>query len=525
MDDELFDYVIVGAGSAGSVLAARLTEDPAVRVALVEAGGPDTDPAIRVPGASLALLGTELDWGYATVPQPGLGGRSVDWPRGKVLGGSSSLNFQMWIPGSADDYDAWGRTAGPTWSWQTVRPHLRTAERWAGAPAEGTSYGDDGPLWISPPRDPDPTTAHFLRACADLGLGPIPGGLGGPHLNGSALTPLNQRNGTRWSSADGYLRPALERANLTLFTRQQARRIVLENNRARGVELADVRLMARREVILSAGAVGSPHLLMLSGIGDERELAAAGVEPRVHLPGVGRNLHDHATLDVIRHAVSPVRLADAESAHALKQFEEDRVGPLTSNIAEAVGFLRSDGRPGPPDLEVIWAPIAFQGDALADGLTIGVVLLQPESRGTVSLQTPDPDTPPLIDPQYLSAPVDLHRLAAGARFAERLFATDALRPLVGEAMSPWTDDMSDEALLQHIRDHTGTLFHPVGTCRMGLPDDDAAVVDPDMRVRQVHGLRIVDASVFPRITRGHTHAPAVMLAERAASQIREATSG
>lgn len=523
MDDELFDHVIVGAGSAGCVLAARLTEDPAVRVALVEAGGPDTDPAIRVPSASLTLLGTELDWGYETVPQPGIDGRSVGWPRGKVLGGSSSVNFQMWIPGCADDYDAWGRAAGPTWSWDTVRPYLRKAEHWAGTPAEGISYGDDGPVWISPPRDPDPTTAHFLRACAELGLKPMPGGLGGPHLGGSALTPLNQRHGTRWSSADGYLRPALERDNLTLLTGQQARRIVLEEGRARGVELANARLMARREVILSAGAIGSPHLLMLSGIGDERELSAAGVEPRVHLPGVGRNLHDHATLDVIRHAVAPVRLADAETDRAKKQFEEDRTGPLTSNIAEAVGFFRSDGRPGPPDLEVIWAPIAFQGDSLADGLTVGVVLLHPDSRGTVTLQDPDPATPPLIDPRYLSARADLERLAAGARFAERLFTTDALRPLVAGAMDPWTDGMTDDALHQHVREHTGTLFHPVGTCRMGLASDDRAVVDPELRVRNVPGLRIVDASVIPRIISGHTHAPAVMLAERAADLIRGET--
>lgn len=535
MDDELFDYVIVGAGSAGSVLAARLTEDPDVRVALIEAGGPDSDPAVRIPSASLALLGTELDWGYRTVPQPGLGDRTVDWPRGKVLGGSSSVNFQMWIPGSAEDYDAWGSAAGPTWSWRAVRPYLRRAERWAGPGAEGTTYGDDGPLWISPPRDPDPTTPHFLRACAELGLGPLPGGLGGPHLHGSALTPLNQRDGVRWSSADGYLRPALERPNLTVFTGEQARRIVLEDGRARGVELATRRLSARREVILSAGAIGSPHLLMLSGIGDERDLAAAGVEPRVHLPGVGRNLHDHATVDVIRHAVTPVRLAQSDTPEAAKRYEEDRLGPLTSNIAEAVGFFRSDagdgdggtpgsdgrnGTGGPPDLEVIWAPIAFQGESLADGLTIGVVLLQPESRGAVTLQGPDPETPPLIDPGYLSAEADLHRLAAGIRFAERLFATDTLRSLVGEAMAPWTDGLGEEALHQHIRDHTGTLFHPVGTCRMGLADDPDAVVDPELRVRQVPGLRVVDASVMPRIIGGHTHAPAVMLAERAADLIR-----
>ena len=520
MGEEAYDYVIVGAGSAGAVLAARLTEDATVRVALVEAGGPDSDPAVRIPGAALRLLGSALDWGYTTAPQPGLSGRTVHWPRGKVLGGSSSLNFQMWIPGHADDYDTWGRTAGPQWAWRGVAPYFRRAERWAGEAAEGASYGTDGPLWISPPRDPDPTTAHFLAACAEVGLGPVPGGLGGPDHSGSALTPLNQHRGARWSTVDGYLRPAADRANLTVRTGEQVRRVLLEDGHARGVELAGGQVLARREVILSAGAVGSPHLLMLSGIGHAAELARAGVEPRVHLPGVGRNLHDHVTLDVIMNAVVPVGLTETDTPAARLRYERDRLGPLTSNVAEAVAFFRSDGAPGAPDLEVIWAPIAFQEDGPAAGLTVGVVLLQPESRGSITLVDADPASPPRIDPGYLTAEADVCTLATGARFAERLFATRALRPLVDGSMAPWAHGMSDSSLVKHVREHAETLFHPVGTCRMGAAGDPAAVVDPLLRVRGVQGLRVVDASVLPTITRGHTHAPSVMLGERAAELIR-----
>ncbi|MBT2407887.1 GMC family oxidoreductase N-terminal domain-containing protein [Streptomyces sp. ISL-87] len=518
-----FDHVIVGAGSAGSVLAARLSEDPAVRVALVEAGGPDTDPDFRIPMGSMALLGSSHDWGYRTTAQPGLDDRRIDWPRGKVLGGSSSTNFQMWIPGHRLDYDEWGRAAGPQWSWDAVRPYFRKAERWTGPPEDGTTYGDAGPLRISPPRDPDPTTAHFLRACEELGLKPVPGGLGGPDHTGSAVTPLNQWRGARWSTADGYLRPAANRPNLTVFTGKQVHRVLLEGGRATGVEFADGRLTALREVILCAGAVNSPQLLMLSGIGDAQALREVGIEPRIHLPGVGRNLQDHIALDIVMKAVEPVRLAHADTPAARRRYEEERLGPLTSNVAEAVAFFRADGGPGAPDLELIWAPVAFTEDepSGADGLTAAVVLLQPESRGRLTLTDADPTSPPRIDPRYLSAGADVRRLMAGARFAERIFGTEALRPLVSGPWAPWARGLSDSALAALVRAQASTLFHPVGTCRMGGGEDDLAVVDAHLRVRGVDALRVVDASVLPNVPRGHTHAPCVMLGERAADLIRD----
>ncbi|MFI6055536.1 GMC family oxidoreductase [Streptomyces violascens] len=517
-----FDYVIVGAGSAGSVLAARLSENPAVRVALVEAGGPDTDPDFRVPMASMKLMET-YDWGYHTQPQPGLDGRQIHWPRGRALGGSSSTNFQMWIPGHQLDYDTWGRATDPMWSWDAVRPYFRRAEHWTGSAEDGVTYGDSGPLHISPPRDPDPATVQFMRACAELGLDPVPGGLGGPDHSGSALTPLSQWNGARWSTADGYLRPAADRANLTVFTGRLVHRVLVDEGRAAGVELADGTLRARREVILSGGAVNSPQLLMLSGIGDAAELRGAGIEPLVQLPGVGRNLQDHLAFDVVMNATNPVRLAHADTPEARTRYQEDRLGPLTSNIAEAVAFFRGDGAPGAPDLELIWAPLAFTEDgSAADGLTAAVLLLQPESRGRVTLADADPGSAPRIDPGYLTADADLRALMAGARFAERLFATEALGPLVGGPMAPWRAGLGDSELAAAVRAGASTSFHPVGTCRMGAEGDALAVVDPWLRVFGVEGLRVVDASVLPNVPRGHTHAPCVMLGERAAELILDA---
>ncbi|MFD0205373.1 MULTISPECIES: GMC family oxidoreductase [Saccharothrix] len=513
-----FDYIVVGAGSAGCVLAARLSEDAGVRVALVEAGGPDDDPDIRVPLHAARLLGTSMDWGFTTVPQSGLAGREVYWPRGKVVGGSSSVNFQMWVPGHRDDYDPWVAAAGPEWSWDAVRPYFRRSERWAGDQADGHTYGTDGPLWISPPRDPDPSTARFLDACADLGLKEVPGGIGGPDHTGSSLTPLNQSNGARWSAADGYLRPALERGNLKVLTGAQVRRVLLHDGRATGVELAGQTLTARREVILCAGAVGSPHLLMLSGIGDADHLRAAGVTPLVDLSGVGRNLQDHVAVDLVRDAAVPVRLATADTPAHRERYDQHRLGPLTSNMTEAVAFLRADGGSGPPDLELIWAPVAFTEEGpTGAGFTVAVVLLQPDSTGRITLADADPATPPRIDPGYLTEPSDVDRLRAGLRFADRLLRGEALSPLLAD-QPPLPG--SDDELGELVRARAETLFHPVGTCRAGRADDPDAVVDPHLRVRGVAGLRVVDAAVMPRLPRGHTHATTVMIAERAADLIR-----
>jgi choline dehydrogenase len=512
MAEHTYDYVIVGAGSAGCVLAARLSADPGVRVALIEAGPPDTDADIQVPMSALRLLGSAHDWGYNTTGQQHLGGREIYWPRGKGIGGSSSINFQMWVPGHAADYDAWSTDSGGDWSWDAVEPYFRRAERWCGTPSDD-SYGTDGPLWISPPQDPDPSTQRFLQACAELGLKEITGGLGGPDHTGYMTTPLNQRVGARWSAADGYLHPVAHRPNLTVLTGHLVHRIVLDGRRAVGVDHTGGQLLATREVILSAGTIGSPQILLLSGLGPAADLRELGITPLVDLPGVGANLHDHVAVDVSHHAAGPVRLVGADTEDNRRRYAEHRRGPLTSNLAEAVAFLRSREDLVAPDLELIWAPLAFTDDgADTHGLTVSVVLLQPQSRGRITLIDADPTSPPVIDPAYLAVEDDLRTLADGVRAANDVFATAALRDLVTGPMVTWG---RDEAL----RERAGTLFHPVGSCRMGRPGDEAGVVDADLRVRGVEGLRVVDASVIPTIPRGHTHAAAVMIAERAADRI------
>ncbi|MDI3389965.1 GMC family oxidoreductase N-terminal domain-containing protein [Streptomyces sp. B-S-A8] len=524
MSKNVFDYVIVGAGSAGCVLAARLSEDPAVRVAVVEAGGPDTNPDIKVPYSFFKLMGTDDDWAFRSTPQSGMADREMFWPRGRTLGGSSSVNAQMWIPGHSEDYGPWAEATKGLWSWEAVEPYFRKSERWAGDPGRGASYGTEGPLWISEPRDPDPTTERFLDACAEAGLPELVDGLGGADHTGCAVTPLNQLRGERWSAADGYLRPALARDNLTVLTGTQVRRVLLKDGRATGVETDRDTLSARREIVLSAGTVGSPHLLMLSGIGDPEELRRAGVAPVAALPGVGRNLQDHLTLNLLMEATVPVPLADAYTPANRLRYERDRLGPLTSNIAEAVAFFRGDGGPGAPDLELIWAPIPFtdHGTAVRQGLTLGVILLQPQSRGRITLDAAAPTAAPLIDPGYFTAEEDLRVFLSGLRFAERLFTTKALAPLVSGPMAPWPGTVDDAGLARTVQQHGDTLYHPVGTCRMGGADDEQAVVDPYLRVHGVTGLRVADASVMPTITRGHTHAPAVMIGERAADLIRGA---
>lgn len=515
-----FDYVVVGAGSAGCVLAARLSARSGVRVALIEAGGPDSDPELRVPLHSVWQFGSGVDWGFGTTPQPGLDDRTVSWPRGKVLGGSSTMNFQMWVPGFPIDLRDWADAAGETWSWQRLAPYLRRAERWAGAPADGSTYGTTGPQWISPPMDPDPSTLRFLEGCIAAGLPELTAGLGNLVGEGCAMTPLTQLRGVRYSAADAYLRAARRRDNLVVVTGSPVHRILLDDrDRAVAVELADRTITARREIVLCAGTVGSAQLLQRSGIGESDRLREAGVRPRVELPGVGRNLHDHLILNLPHAVVGSDRFADAETPEARRQFEEEHRGPLTSNIGEAVAFFSGDGTTA-PDLELIWSPIAFGEQGFVSGRTLSVVLLRPESRGRLDILDADPASPPRIDPAYLTAAADLRALTKGFRFAERVLRTDAVASVVGDPLLPLPG--SDTEIAAFIRANATTVFHPVGTCRMGLPDDDLAVVDPDLRVRGVEALRVADASVIPHIPRGHPNAHAIMIGERAADLMLDA---
>ncbi|MDT4958099.1 MAG: choline dehydrogenase [Pseudonocardiales bacterium] len=514
-----YDYVIVGAGSAGCVLANRLTADPNVRVALLEAGGRDRKLEIKIPAAFPKLFHTAYDWDLFTKEQKALDGRELYWPRGKTLGGSSSINAQMWVRGARADYDTWGV---PGWSYDEVLPYFHRAERRHGSNA-GETYGTDGPLWIEELRSPNPLRSAFFEACAEAGMQRLPE-LNVPDIDGYAPTPVNQHRGRRWSAADGYLHPVRKRPNLTVLTGAMARRIRFIGKRATGVAYRVnggplTEANATREVIVSAGAVHSPNLLQLSGIGDVSILRDADVDPVLDLPAVGQNLQDHLSTAVIMYSPDPVTLVDAEKPTELIKFVTRRRGMLTSNVGEAVAFSRSHPSIPVPDLEFIFAPVPFidhgQVEPPGHGITVGVILLQPESRGSVTVRSADPSMPPNIDPGYLSEPNDLARLVEGVRQCQDLFATSALRPHVSAPMEPALDETDLE---EFVRSQAETLYHPVGTCRMGT--DGESVVDADLRVRGIDGLRVVDASVIPTIIRGHTHAPTIMIAEKGADLIQ-----
>ena len=521
------DYVIVGGGSAGAVLAHRLSADPAVTVTLIEAGGAPKAKEVNIPAAFSALFTTDLDWNLHTVPQERLGDRKLFWPRGRALGGSSIMNAQMWIRGHRADYDGWAASTDDSWAYDRVLPYFQRAE--CRSPDDGDGcHGLAGPLHIQDLRDPNPATAAYLAACAEVGLEAKAHHNTGDN-EGFAQTVVNQRRGRRWSSYDAYLKPAMGRDNLTVIAGAMADRVVIDGGRAVAVAYLDTEGTARevtadREVILAAGAVSSPALLLRSGIGDPAHLAEHGIEVVAGSPEVGENLQDHLMVGVVMSCPRPVTLAKAETPRQLVRYLTRRKGLLTSNVGEAAAFIRTRPELDAPDIELLFGPVAYIDhgqveDPPGHGVTAGPILLQPASRGTVRLASADPAAPPAIDPAYLQAPGDLETMILGVREAQRLLATDAMAPFVGEPIeAPASDD--DAAIETFLAEQAETLYHPVGTCRMGA--DANSVVDPQLSVRGVDGLRVADASVMPRINRGHTHAPAVMIGERAADLVQAA---
>jgi choline dehydrogenase len=500
------DYVIIGAGSAGCVLAEALTRDGFAMVTLLEAGPPDRRLEVRVPAAFPRLFGTEYDWAFSTVPQPELGGRSLYWPRGRTLGGSSSVNAQIWTRGHRADYESWEKAA-PGWGFDDVWPCFDRLERRTAETA--------GPVWVQRLREPDPSTEDFLLACEKAGHRRL-ADVNVAEAEGAAAVRVTQRNGRRWSAADAFLRPAQGRPNLRIRTGAHVERIVFRGSRAAAVEYVDedgVRRSARagREILLAAGAVGSPHLLLRSGVGPPERLRAHGISVRHALPAVGQSLQDHLFVPLISGRLD---LAAAPGEADLKRYLAMRRGPLSSNLAEALAFLRSDDSVPAPDLEFLWLPVKFVDHGRAErgpGFTLGVILLQPRSHGVVDLAGPGPATPPAIDPRYLSDPGghDLRRLVTGLGAAAEILATEPLGRLVTDPVPPSALDAA------FVRAHAETLYHPTGTCRLG------DVVDGSLRVRGLAGLRVIDASVMPHIPRGHTHAPTLMIAHRAAQMIRD----
>ncbi len=526
-----FDYVVIGGGSAGCVLAGRLSEDPTVQVALLEAGPPDTSAMIHCP-AGIALM-ARTEWvteGMTTVPQSGLLGRTGFQPRGRTLGGSSSVNAMAYIRGQQGDYDTWSDMGCPGWSWADVLPYFlksehneRIANEW---------HGQEGPLNVADLQSPNVFSHRFVEAAIQSGL-PRNVDFNGPTQEGAGLYQVTQRAGERFSAAKAYLTPHLGRANLHVMTHVTVDRIGLVDGVAREVHYLQEgqakTMTARREIIVSAGAFQSPAILMRSGIGPAAHLRRLGIDLQHHLPGVGENLHDHP--DVVLVADAPgqsdlIGLSPRGIWHTLKamwEWRQHRRGRLTTNFAEGGAFYKSSAEVAEPDIQLhfVVAKLVDHGRqmTLGHGYSLHVCLLQPHSRGRLLLRDRDPRSAPLIDPQFLSDPRDMERLRNGVRQAQSILAQPAL-VAYGLEWPASANARTDEQLAHWIRQHADTVYHPVGTCRMG--QDDMAVVDEQLRVRGVPGLRVVDASVMPRIVSGNTNAPTIMIGEKAVDLIRQA---
>ncbi|HEY9605041.1 MAG TPA: GMC family oxidoreductase N-terminal domain-containing protein [Allocoleopsis sp.] len=501
-----YDYIVIGAGSAGCVVANRLTEDSETTVLLLEAGNPDTKPEIQVPSECLRLLGSEIDWSYFSEPEPYLGDRKIFCPRGKVLGGSSSINFMIYIRGNPHDYDNWQALGNPGWSYQDLLPYFKKSEHQQRGASE--YHGVNGALSVTDIAAPAVTSRRFVESAIALGYAHNPD-FNGSQQEGAGLYQLTVKDGKRHSAAAAFLVPILDRPNLTITTGAFVTRLLFQGTRTVGVEYLYEgtlhQVHVNQEVIVSAGAFDSPKLLLLSGIGAAEQLQSLNIPIVVDLPGVGQNLRDHV--------LAPITYRATEDVHP--------VG-TSSGIAEAGLYLHSQKNSAVvPDLQcfsgpILWAP---PGSNRSGAGFFGVAsLTQPENIGDVRLRSSDPQDPPLIQMNYLQSETDVQKLVEGIKVLRQIFETHSFDQFRREELAPGLDVQSDEALAAYVREACDTLSHPVGTCKMGT--DSMAVVDAELRVHGVEGLRVVDASIMPTLTTGNTNAPTIMIGEKAADLVK-----
>ncbi len=522
-DGGTYDYVLVGAGSAGCVLANRLSAN-GDRVLLLEAGKPDEKREIGIPVAYSELFKSDFDWEYYTEPQTELNNRECYWPRGKTLGGSSSINAMIYVRGQPGDYDHWAELGNDGWAYDDVLDYFKQAEHNERGPSE--YHGTGGPRNVADPQAPNELSEAFLEAGGAVGL-PRNDDFNAGDQSGVGLYQLTQTDGKRHSAADAYLKPVLDRTNLTAITGAQVTRVRFDGREAVGVEYVrdgsgtKETVDASKEVILSAGAINSPQLLMLSGVGPAAHLTDHGISIVQNLPGVGQNLQDHLQVKSNYACEKPITLEAAESLWNLLKYLIVKRGPLTSNVAEAGGFTSVSEDSDRPDIQFHFGPSYSINHGFDNpdghGFWLGALCLRPESRGQITLRSADPFDEPAIDPQYLTEEEDLEILLSGLKLIREILQAGPFDEYRGEEVVPGSDVQSEEQLIEHIRETAASLYHPVGTCKMGT--DDMAVVDGRLRVHGLDRLRVVDASIMPTITSGNTDAPTTMIAEKAADYI------